>query len=78
LSQGAHFFHNISGFKVSYFSVPFADRNKIDWEWLSRQKKINELSRVRHVRLNSPLQIMVDGRSGRGIILKEAGNHGKY
>ncbi|MFC2092891.1 PEP/pyruvate-binding domain-containing protein [Bacteroidota bacterium] len=70
LSQGSHFFHNLTSFKVSYFSVPFSGKYQIDWEWLDKQEIIEETQFVRHVRLSSPLQIKVDGRSGCGVINK--------
>jgi hypothetical protein len=67
-SQGSHFFHNISSFKVSYFSVRYDRDKQIDWEWLSRQETIAETEFVRQVRLRTPLRIKVDGRTGRGAI----------
>jgi hypothetical protein len=69
LSQGSHFFHNISSFNVSYFSVPFHGDFPIDWEGLSQQNAVSETVFVRHVRLPSPIHIAVDGRQGHGAIL---------
>jgi len=71
LSQGSHFFHNITSFQVCYFSVAHWDKYKIDWDWLSRQKVINETQSIRHVRPSAPLTIKVDGRIGRGVISHE-------
>jgi hypothetical protein len=68
LSQGSHFFHNISSFNVSYFSVPFHGSFPIDWEGLSRQPVAADTGLVRHVRLERPLRIAVDGRQGHGAI----------
>jgi hypothetical protein len=68
LSQGSHFFHNLSSFEVCYFCVPYSGEYSIDWEWLSRQKAEQETQFVRHVVLQAPLQVKVDGRSGRGVI----------
>jgi len=68
LSQGSHFFHNISSFRVSYLSVKFDQDRAIDWGWLSRQDTIGETKFVRHVRLSAPLSIRVDGRHRRGVI----------
>ena len=68
LSQGSHFFHNISSFSVSYFSVPFTGRHPIDWDGLARQPIVRETGFVRHVRTEAPLLIRVDGRSGGGFI----------
>jgi hypothetical protein len=70
LSQGSHFFHNLSSFEVSYFMIPHQARPGIDWSWLDRQQVLAETEYVRHVRLNQPLVVRVDGRSGRGVIQK--------
>jgi hypothetical protein len=67
-SQGSHFFHNISSFKVSYFSVRYDRDRKIDWDWLGAQETVAETEFVRHVRLRSPLRVKVDGRTSRGAI----------
>jgi hypothetical protein len=68
LSQGSHFFHNISAFDVSYFSVPFDGEVPVDWDGLARQPAEHETDHVRHVRLARPLLIQVDGRRGAGAI----------
>ncbi len=70
LSQGSHFFHNISSFHVSYFSMPHSGRYAIDFDWLAGQPAVSETDLVRHVRLAQPLVVRVDGRSGRGVILR--------
>ena len=71
LSQGSHFFHNLTSFNVSYFSVPFYSKLKIDWDWLSRQSIEQETNFVKHVALDSPLIIKADGRSSKGLIYKK-------
>ena len=68
LSQGTHFFHNITSFQVCYFSIAHWDKYKIDWQWLDRQRIIYETQFIRHVRPGAPLRIKVDGRTGRGGI----------
>ncbi len=70
LSQGSHFFHNLSSFQITYFSVPFSGEHKIDWEWLKSRNEEERTEFVRHVRLDDPLKIKVDGRTSRGVILK--------
>jgi hypothetical protein len=70
LSQGAHFFHNLTSFKVLYFSVGHTGRFTVDWNWLRGQAAAAETKFVRHLRLTSPLHIKVDGRSGRGLIIR--------
>jgi hypothetical protein len=68
LSQGSHFFHNLSSFEVSYFMIPHLARPGIDWPWLNRQTVVTETEYVRHVQLDETLLLRVDGRTGRGVI----------
>jgi len=68
LSQGSHFFHNITSFRVFYFSLRAEDQYTIDWDWLNSQTVVEETYFVRHVRLSSPLKIKVDGTTSRGVI----------
>lgn len=70
LSQGSHFFHNLSSFKVKYFSIRHDSNDNIDWNWLDQQQVINEKEFLKHIRLKKPLSIKVDGRTGKGVILK--------
>jgi hypothetical protein len=67
-SQGAHFFHNLASFEVVYFAVSPA--GTVDWGWLAAQPVAAEGRFVRHVTLDRPLTIAVDGRTGRGVMLK--------
>ena len=68
LSQGSHFFHNLTSFQVSYFSIRHEGKYSIDWKWLNYQAVINETKFVKHVRLTKPMTIKVDGRTGKGVI----------
>ena len=70
LSQGSHLFHNITSFKIFYFSVSHTGKYAIDWAWLRAQQIIEETTYIRHVRTTQPLQIKVDGRTSRGVIYK--------
>lgn len=74
LSQGSHFFHNLSSFRASYFMVHFDGRFPIRWEWLNQQPIIRETEFVRHVRPVCPISVRVDGRSARGLILPAVTN----
>ncbi len=71
-SEGTHFFQNLTSLGIGYFSIH--EKNKegwIDFAWLDRQKARNETSYLRHIVLKRPLDIRVDGRSRRGIILRQ-------
>ena len=69
LSQGSHFFHNLSSFRASYFMVPGGRPFGINWDWLNRQPVLHETDLVRHVRPKGSLSLRVDGRTRRGVIL---------
>jgi hypothetical protein len=66
-SQGSHFFHNVTSYKVLYFSLPWGSR-PIDWSWLRAQPEVWRGRHVHHVRAQSPLLVQVDGRNARGFI----------
>ncbi len=68
LSQGSHFFHNMISFRVLFLSVRHGGDRSIDWSWLDAQDAFSETDFVRHVRLESPLRVSVDGRGGRGVV----------
>lgn len=72
LSQGSHFFHNLSSFRTCYFMVRHDGGFAIDWDWLNRQAIMQETDLVRHVRATSALTVRVDGRSRRGIVLSSS------
>jgi hypothetical protein len=69
-SQGSHFFHNMISFRVLYFTVRHAGRYAIDWNWLDGRPASSETRYLRHVQLGAPLDIRVDGRHARGVILR--------
>jgi len=70
MSQGSHFFHNLTSLGVSYFSMPRFSQYEIDWSWLSQQEEIASTQFIRHVRIPAPLAIKLDGRTGRGVVCK--------
>jgi hypothetical protein len=69
-SQGAHLFHNMTSFRVHYYTVRHTGPDRIDWDWLAAQPVVSETQFVRHVRPVGPLTSRVDGRTGRGVLLR--------
>jgi hypothetical protein len=72
-SQGAHFFHNIMGLQVFYLCANHRDSpppagGGVDWDWLESQPSAGGTDNVRHLRLDRPLRVKLDGRTGRGAI----------
>ncbi len=70
MSQGSHFFHNLTSLGVSYFSIPLHGKYGFDWEWLNNQVEVASTQFIRHVRVSDPIKIKLDGRTGRGVIFK--------
>ena len=75
LSQGSHFFHNLSSFQTSYLMVQHEGRLGINWEWLNRQPVIQETRFVRHVRPEHRILVRVDGTNRRGVVLSAEGEN---
>ncbi len=75
LSQGSHFFHNLSSFRASYFMVQHGRRFGINWDWLCSQPVVGETELICHVHPGEKLSVRVDGRTARGIILSRAPGH---
>lgn len=70
-SQGTHFFQNLTSFRVGYFTVnPYSGDGFFDVEWLNSQSAFYEDQYIRHVRFEKPLEIFVDGRKHKGIVMK--------
>ncbi len=70
-SQGSHFFQNITSFKVGYFTVnTTSDSGFIDWDWLSKQKPVEEMGFTRHLKFKKPVIVKINGSKNKGIILK--------
>ena len=70
-SQGSHFFHNITSFRISYFTVNSITQDGfVDWEWLRANPVAEEKEFVRHIRLEKPIVAKVNGHQNKGILLK--------
>lgn len=70
-SQGSHFFQNLTSLRIGYFTVPLhPDEGFIDWDWLKAQSPAHATEHLRHLRLEQPLEVRIDGRIGRGVVLK--------
>lgn len=70
-SQGTHFFQNLTSFRVGYFTVnPYIKDGFYDIDFLSAQPAQFENEYIRHVCFSEPLIIKLDGKKGKGLILK--------
>jgi hypothetical protein len=77
-SFGTHFFQNLITFSIAYLTVNSASgSSRFDWDWLNSLQAESETEFVRHVRLEHPLEVLVDGRSGDAVVLYgQNGSHG--
>ena len=71
-SQGTHFFQNLTSFGVGYFTVDtnVEDGGFVDKDFLDDLPAVEETKYVRHVRLDRPMRILMDGKKQEGAVLK--------
>ena len=70
-SQGTHFFQNLTSFGVGYFTInPFKGDGWFDEEYLNSQPAVEETEYLRHVHLDAPIVIKMDGKKSLGVVLK--------
>jgi CheY-like chemotaxis protein len=68
-SQGSHFFQNLTAFHVGYFTIG-PENGFVDWDWLDAQPGVSHEAHVRHIRLDRPVLVKMNGRMGEGVIVK--------
>jgi CheY-like chemotaxis protein len=70
-SQGTHFFQNLTSFNVGYFTVnPESGDGTVDWDWLETLPALSSVAHVRHIRLEGPILVLMNGKKNEGVILK--------
>lgn len=70
-TQGTHFFQNIISRGIGYINITLNPRETyIDQNWLNNQKAEKELKFIKHIHLDRPMIIKLDGRSGHALINK--------
>ncbi|RJO63480.1 MAG: hypothetical protein C4523_20245 [Myxococcales bacterium] len=67
-AQGTHFFQNVTSLNIGCLSVPHGEGSFLDWNWLERREARTETEYLRHLELDQPLTIWIDGRSGEAVI----------
>jgi len=73
-SQGSHFFHNITSLGINYLYVSQKEKNVIDWQWLDRLPAVKETFFLRHIALDKPARLKINGRDSIAIIIKGTGS----
>ena len=69
-SQGSHFFQNLTSFNVGYMNIyPLArPEDLLDTDVLDAIPAVEETDLVRHVRLDKPLEMYIDGFNSRAMV----------
>jgi len=71
-SQGTHFFQNMTSYGIGYFHVHARDGGFLDDAWLEERPACQETTWLRHVRLEEPIEVLIDGERREGVALKRA------
>ena len=69
-SQGTHFFQNLTSFNAGYVNVDPYSRpgDSMDLSALDALPAVFETQWLRHVQLDHPLTVCIDGKAGRALI----------
>ena len=69
-SQGSHFFQNMTSFNVGYMNIdPWArPEDQYDASVLDALPAVEETDLVRHVRLDKPLEMYIDGFANKAMV----------
>lgn len=68
-SQGSHFFHDMIASQVVYLITK--QKEDIDWEFIKKQKIVEDKEYIKHVKTNKAIEVIVDGKEGKGIVIKK-------
>lgn len=85
-SQGSHFFQNITSLGIPYLMVRKTTDEEseqagtvmgLNWSWLKSRPMVRETKHVRHVRLEGPLILKVNGHTAESVVLSRGDGGGK-
>lgn len=70
-SQGTHFFQNLTSFGVGYFTVnAYRNDGIYDQAYLDSLPAVHETKFLRHIHLDRPLVVKMDGKKNIGVVMK--------
>ena len=72
-SLGSHFFHNVTSMNIGYLKVAKTDEGFVDWGWLRSMPCARRTAHCRWTRLDSPVEVLMDGRTSKAALLKRGG-----
>ncbi|MFH1487393.1 MAG: PEP/pyruvate-binding domain-containing protein [Pseudomonadota bacterium] len=68
-SQGSHFFQNITSLGIHYITITEGSEDYLDWEFVKSLPSVQESNFLRHVRLQNPILLKIDGRTSRCVLI---------
>jgi CheY-like chemotaxis protein len=70
-SQGTHFFQNLTSFRVGYFTInPFVNDGFYDLAYLNALPACFEDGQIRHIKMETPFLVEIDGKKNLGAVYK--------
>ena len=69
-SQGSHFFHNITSLGISYLTIKENSKDFLDLKWLKSITPESETNYLRHVKLDRPITLKIDGKKSRAVLIQ--------
>ncbi len=77
-SLGSHFFHNLTSMNVGYLSVNHSDSGDFArMDVLADAEVVEDTPFARHVKFHRPLQVLMDGKKGIALVVKQDNNKEK-
>lgn len=70
-SQGSHFFHDMVSSQIGYL-ITKKGTGDVDWEFLKTLETVEETQDIMHVKAPKNLQVILDGCSRKGLVLKKS------
>jgi hypothetical protein len=70
-SQGSHFFQNITSLGIHYITVTedSGSTDYFDWHWVGSLPVMRETTFLRHVQLEKPFTLKIDGKSSECVMV---------
>jgi len=68
-SQGTHFFQNITSLGIHYVTVSEGTEGRFDWEWIRSLPTVRETPFLRHVRMDKPFLLKIDGKTSQCVMI---------
>ena len=69
-SQGSHFFQNITSLGIPYITVMEGSDDTLNWKRLEAYSPVLETRYIRHVRLDHPAVIKIQGKKSICVIFE--------